>query len=500
MTAEALSSTEDAPSLGGSQAWICIATMAAAFLALLDITIVNICLPQIQTTFAAELDELGWVTTAYMIANVIVMPLTGFGTARFGYKRYFAGACFVFAVGTALCASASSFSGFVAARALQGLGGGALIPLSQAILFDRFPKRQMGLAGALFGVAALAGPMIGPSLGAELLEWVTWPWLFRLGVPVAIAAGAMILVHLEEPSPRGLDERFDFYGFVLLTLGLASLQFVLEEGNRRDWSESPVVVSLSIVAVVCLAALVSHSFRSAGSAVVDLRVFADLRFTMASALNLMLGIAMISGSFFNALFFSNVLDYTPLAIGSVLFWANAVDFVVIPLSSVVIKYVDSRWVLGGGLLVLAWSFWLSSELRLDAGFHQVVFPAAVRSIGSSFMLVPLTLAAFTDLDPKRRTGAVGLFNVLRELGASIGIAGSAHLLTSRAREHAHTTIEHLAPRDLTPFGRADLASLSRWLEKDAAVGAYADLYLAFTVVVLLTLPCILVLSTHDSKA
>jgi DHA2 family multidrug resistance protein len=500
VTASAAAPIDDAPVLGGSQIWICIATMFAAFLALLDITIVNICLPQIQATFAAELDELGWVTTAYMIANVIVMPLTGFGSARFGYRRYFAGACIVFAIGTALCASATTFQGFVVARALQGLGGGALIPLSQAILFDRFPRSKMGLAGALFGIAALAGPMIGPSLGASLLEYVEWPWLFRLGVPIALAAGALVYVHLEEPAPRGRNESFDLYGFALLTLGLASLQFVLEEGNRRDWWGSQLIVSLTITAAICLTALGVHSVRSGGLAVVDLRVFANLRFTMASTMNLMLGIAMISGSFFNALFFSSVLDYSPLAIGSVLFWANAVDFAVIPLSSLLIKRIDGRWVLGAGVVVLAWSFWLNSGLRLDAGFHQVVMPALVRSIGSSIMLVPLTIAAFTELDSRRRTGAVGLFNVLRELGASVGIAGSAHLLTSRAKDHAVATVEQLAPRDVAAFGRADVAFLFGWLEKHAAVDAYADLYLAFAAVVLVTLPCVIVLSTPRDNA
>lgn len=498
MTAAALASAEDAPRLGGSLVWISVATMIAAFLALLDITIVNICLPQIQATFAAEVDELGWVTTAYMISNVIVMPLTGFATARFGYRRYFAVACGVFAIGTALCASATTFHGFIAARALQGLGGGALIPLSQAILLERYPKSRQELGGALFGVAALAGPMIGPSFGAVLLEHVEWPWLFRLGVPIAIAAGSLVYVHLEEPRPEaatGETKGFDLYGFTLLTLGLASLQFVLEEGNRRDWFESPLVVSFSIVAAICLPALVLHSIRSR-DAVVDVTVFTNLRFAMASLLNLMIGIAMITGSFFNALFFSSVLDGTPLAIGGVLFWANAVDFVVIPLSSVLIKFMDIRWVLGAGVLVLGWSFWLNSGVRLDAGFYQLVIPAAVRSIGGSVMLVPITLAAFNDLDPKRRTGAVGLFNVLRELGASVGVAGAAHLLTTRVKDHAVATVEQLAPRDVV----GNVESVAYRIAKQASVEAYSDLYIAFAIAVIVTLPCIWVLSSRPTRS
>ncbi|HVH42848.1 MAG TPA: DHA2 family efflux MFS transporter permease subunit [Labilithrix sp.] len=485
--------------LGGSRVWLCLATMVAAFLALLDITIVNICLPQIQTTFAADVDQLGWVTTAYMMANVIVMPLTGWGRERFGYRRYFTVSCIVFAVGSALCASADTFTGFVVARAFQGLGGGALIPLSQAILLDRFPKRQFGLAGALFGVAALAGPMIGPSAGAYLLDYVGWPWLFRFSVPIAIAAAAIVHVHLEEPAPRGRDARFDLYGFALLAVGLGALQFVLEEGNRRDWFDSEIIVSLTIVAGICLPALVVHSIRAGGQAVVDLRVFANLRFTTASAINLMLGIAMISGSFFNALFFASVLDYTPLAIGSLLFWANALDFVAIPLSSLLLRWVDGRYLMGVGLMLLGWSFWLNAGLRLDSEFEQLVFPAAVRSFGSSLILVPLTIAAFIDLGERGRTGAVGLFNVLRELGASIGTAGATLLLTSRTHHHGAALIQSLAPRDLAPLARGgELAARS--LERVVAIDSFNDVYVAFALLALLTLPNVLALRSKPSAA
>jgi DHA2 family multidrug resistance protein len=489
---------DEPPLLGGSKLWICIATMAAAFVALLDITIVNICLPQIQTTFSAEVDQLGWVTTAYMMANVIVMPLTGWGRARFGYRRYFAVSCIVFAIGSVLCASADTWTGFVLARALQGLGGGALIPLSQAILLDRFPKRQVGLAGALFGVAALAGPMIGPSAGGHLLEYMNWPWLFRLGVPVAVLAAGLVYFHLEEPKPTATS-RFDLYGFALLAVGLGSLQFVLEEGNRRDWLESELIVSLSLVAAITLPALVVHSSRSPETAVIDVRVFRNVRFSAASVLNVMLGVAMISGSFFNALFFSTILDYTPIAIGSILFWANIIDFVAIPISSLVVRWIDARWVLGVGLAFLVWSFFLNGALRLDSGFEQLVFPAAVRSFGSSLLLVPLTVAAFVGLDEKNRTGAVGLFNVLRELGASVGTAGAAHLLTSRADHHGIELLDALEPRDVVTLQKTTIGHGAATLEKLIAIDSFNDVYVAFALLVLVTVPCILALRTTPER-
>jgi len=482
--------------LGGPKLWICIAAMTAAFLALLDITIVNICLPQIQTHFGADVDQLGWVTTAYMIANVIAMPLTGFFRARWGYRRYFVVSALVFAAGSGLCALATTFEGFVLARAVQGLGGGALIPLSQAMLLDRFPKSEVGLAGALFGVAAMAGPVLGPSVGGHLLEHVSWPWLFWVSVPFAGAAAAVIAVHLVEP-PAAKAGRVDLFGFALLAVGLGSLQFLLEEGPRRAWLESPVIVGCAVLAALCLPALVIHSLEHEDP-VVDVSVFASARFSAASLLNLVLGIAMITGGFFNALFFANVLGYSPLAIGDLLFWANAVDFVAIPASSLFMKYVDGRSILLVGLVLLVWSFFLNASLGPTSDFGALVFPATMRSLGSSLLYVPLTIAAFVGLDERRRTGAVGLFNVLRELGASVGTASLAHVLKSRSEHHGVEIARAIRPIDLSDPRLGGPATIGREVVKLAALSGFADVYVVLGVVSALTLPCLFLLRSRPS--
>ena len=499
MNARAPEVGADAPVLGGSKWWICAATMTAAFLALLDISIVNICLPQIQVHYGADVDQLGWVTTGYMIANVIAMPLTGWFRAQWGYRRYFVTSAILFGAGSALCAVAFDFESFVLARAIQGLGGGALIPLSQSIIADRFPRSQVAIAGALFGVAAMAGPVLGPSLGGHLLDYVSWPWLFWVSVPVAVATSVIVFVHLEEPAPTP-DPRvkFDRFGFALLAIGLGSLQFVLEEGPRREWLESYAIVVTAILASLCLPALVLHALESEYP-VVDLRVFASKRFAAGSAVNAVLGVAMMSGAFFNSLFFANVLGYSPVAIGDVLLWANAVDFVAIPASSVLLRWVDGRFVLVAGVGLLVWSFARNATLGLTADWNDLVFPAAVRSLGSSVLYFPLVIAAFIGMDEKQRPGALGIFHVLRELGASIGTASAAHLLARRTEHHGLEIARALDVRDLTDPRSGGVDTIMRAAGNLAALEGFSDVYTAFALLCAVVAPCILFLDTRGSE-
>ncbi len=492
------STADDTPILGGSKWWICVAAMSAAFMALLDISIVNICLPQLQVHFSADVDQLGWVTTGYMVANVVAMPLTGWFRKRLGYRRYFVTSALVFGAGSAMCALAFDFRSFIVARAIQGLGGGALIPLSQSMIADRFPKSQVGLAGAIFGVAAMAGPVLGPSLGGHLLEHVAWQWLFLISLPVAIASSALLLAHLKEPQPEPSEGRFDAFGFVLLAVGLGSLQFVLEEGPRREWFEATEITVTATLAAVCLPTLVLHGLEHA-SPVVDFRVFASPRFAAGSVLNLVLGIAMMSGAFFNSLFFANVLGYSPVAIGDLMFWANAVDFVIIPASTVFLRWVDGRMVLAVGIALLVWSFVRNASLGLTSDFGELVLPAAVRSLGSSALYLPLILASFSGMEEKHRPGALGIFNVLRELGASIGTACAAHLLTRRTEHHALEIARAIEPRGLVDPNGGGLQNLMRAVGNEAALEGFSDVYVAFALLCLVMVPCIFFLGTDRSE-
>src|SRR5262245_50820805 len=226
--------------------------MGAALMAVVDISIVNVALSDIRASFGTPLDQIAWVSTGYMMANVVVIPMTGWLQRRFGYRKYFAVSILIFTTASALCGVAWNLPSLVAFRILQGMGGGAIIPTAQAILFARYPKKEHGMAGALFGLAAVTGPLLGPTAGGYLIEWMSWHWIFLINVPVGILACYMVLRNVEEPGWVQPEEPIDTKGIALLAVGMAALQYVLEEGNREDWFQSGTILILAAVAAISL--------------------------------------------------------------------------------------------------------------------------------------------------------------------------------------------------------------------------------------------------------
>jgi DHA2 family multidrug resistance protein len=459
--------------LRGSIVGITAATMAAAFMALADISIVNVNLPQMQVAFSVEIDQLGWVSTAYMIANVVAMPMTGWLQRRLGFRASFLLSLLTFTVGSALCGGAWSFESLVLFRALQGLGGGGLLPLAQSILMARYPEEKMELAGAFFGVGAMLGPVVGPFFGAELLEVLSWPWVFWINVPIGVGAAIATYLTLEEPGFLPDPRPFDAVGALLLALGLSTMQFVLEEGNRRDWFEDTWVTFAAIVGIVSLGALVFHALTTKAP-IVDLRVFRSGRLVAASSYNLVLGAWMIGGGFLNALYFSNVLGLPPLRIGELLLVGNLSDFIVIPASAWLFKRLTAPPLVLAGLLLIGLGFWMNALLGLDAGFWDLVVPQLVRSAGSSLLYVPVTIVAVDRLSDEDRESAVGLFNLMREVGGSMAIAVFAHLLIVRGAMHR----DGLASASTIRIGEEahDGPAILRLAGRLVEHGAFADVF------------------------
>jgi MFS transporter, DHA2 family, multidrug resistance protein len=277
----------------GNKAGITFVVMCAALMALVDITIVNVALNDIRASFGTPLDQIGWVSTGYMMANIVVIPMTGWFQRRFGFRRYFAGSVMLFTLASVLCGFSWNLPSLVAFRALQGLGGGAIIPTAQTILFARYPKEQHGMAGALFGLGAVTGPLLGPTVGGYLIDWASWHWCFLVNVPLGIAAALLALRFIEEPGFAPSRERIDGFGIGLLAVGMASLQYVLEEGNRDGWFESPLIAALSAVAAAALITFVVHELET-DHPVVDLRVFKNRAYAAGTGINLLMGLALFS--------------------------------------------------------------------------------------------------------------------------------------------------------------------------------------------------------------
>jgi len=408
----------------GSKFGVTAVVMAAALMAMIDITIVNVALNDIRASFGTPIDQIGWVSTGYMMANIVVIPMTGWFQRRFGYRRYFAASVVLFTIASALCGLAWNLPSLVAFRALQGLGGGAIIPTAQGILFARYPKQEHGMAAAMFGLGAITGPLLGPTIGGYLINWFSWHWIFMVNAPIGALVALLTLRYVRQPGfvpPKGEAARIDVKGIALLAIGMASLQYVLEEGNREGWFEAEAIVILAGIAAICLVTFVVHELETERP-IVDLRVFKNRSYTAGTGLNFLTGFALFSGSYMFSLFAGSVMHYTALEIGKVFLVAGTASVIVMPMMGRLSGKVDGRLLLIIGVLVVSGSQLVASHLTPAAGFWDLVRPNMIRSFGLGFIFIPVSVMALSDLSPSARGNATGLFNLTRELGGSLGTA------------------------------------------------------------------------------
>jgi DHA2 family multidrug resistance protein len=407
----------------GSKLGITAVVMTGALMAMIDITIVNVALNDIRASFGTPLDQIGWVSTGYMMANIVVIPMTGWFQRRFGFRRYFAGSVALFSVASALCGLAWDLPSLVLFRALQGLGGGAIIPTAQAILFARYPKEEHGMAAAMFGLGAISGPLLGPTIGGYLIEISSWHWIFMVNVPIGIVATLLAFRFVQQPNflpPKGEEARVDVLGIVLLAVGMASLQYVLEEGNREGW-DSLLILVLGAIAAVTLITFIVHELETE-QPVVDLRVFAQRSYAAGTGLNFLTGFALFAGSYMFSLFAGSVIHYSALDIGKVFLVSGIVSIFVMPLMGRLAPKMDARILLMIGVLIVSGSQVVASRLTQAAGFWDMVHPNMIRSLGLGFIFIPVSVLALSDLPAHQRGSATGLFNLTRELGGSLGTA------------------------------------------------------------------------------
>jgi DHA2 family multidrug resistance protein len=431
----------------GSKAAITAVVMLAALMAMIDITIVNVALSDIRASFGTPIDQIGWVSTGYMMANIVVIPMTGWLQRRFGYRRYFSASILLFTAASALCGVAWNLPTLVLFRVLQGLGGGAIIPTAQSILFARYPKAQHGMAGAFFGLGAVTGPLLGPTVGGYLIQWSNWHWIFIVNVPLGILCAVLVERVIEQPGwkpPTGKAARIDVFGIALLAIGMPSLQYVLEEGNREGWLESPLIVVLSAVAAVTLVTFVIHELE-AEQPVVDLRVFASRSYSAGTGLNFLTGFALFSGSYLFSLYCGSVMRYSALEVGKVFLVAGTASMVMMPLIGRIGGKVDGRILLVIGIVTVTLSQITASHLTAQAGFWDLVKPNMIRSAGLGFVFIPVSVLALSEVPAAQRGNATGLFNLTRELGGSVGTALMGMLVTNGIKRNSSYLAEHLVP-------------------------------------------------------
>ena len=430
--------------VSGSKVGITFVVMCAALMALVDITIVNVALNDIRASFGTPIDQIGWVSTGYMMANIVVIPMTGWFQRRFGFKRYFAASILLFTFASAMCGLSWNLTSLVVFRAVQGLGGGAIIPTAQTILFARYPKEEHGLAGGLFGLGAVTGPLLGPTIGGYLIEWSTWHWCFLVNVPLGILAVILCFRFIEEPGFEPSRAKIDIVGIVLLAVGMASLQYALEEGNRDGWTESTLIVVLFAVAITALVTFVVHELETAHP-IVDLRIFKNRTYAAATGINSLMGLALFSGNFLFALYCGSVLHYEALDIGKVFLYSGAFQIVLMPIMGRFSGRFDARLLLTIGVCGVATSLWMNSHLTERSGFGDLVTSMFVRSVSLAFLFIPISVVALSDIPAHLRGNATGLFNLTRELGGSIGTAWMGFLIDRTATRNAAYLREAVTP-------------------------------------------------------
>jgi DHA2 family multidrug resistance protein len=417
--------------------WLIAAAAAIApFMELLDTSIANVALPYIAGNLSASTDESVWVLTSYLVANAVVLPLSGWLSERLGRKRFYLISVFVFTLSSLLCGVAPNLPLLILFRVIQGVGGGGLAPATQAILADIFPKEKIAHAFTIYSFVIVLAPALGPVLGGWISDNWGWRWIFFLNVPCGIAAYFLNrALQPESHVPPKKSRDIDFIGLTTVCLGLGSLEYVLDRGERLDWFSSGTITFFAVVAVVSLAVMVYYELRVAKQPILQLRLFADRNLLMASV--------FVFGSFFcryatTALlpeFTHGMLGYTATDSGLVLSPGSACVLFLLPLTAWLMKRVDLRLLIAGGLVVMSTAFYLMSSLSLAVDYKHIVQLRILESVGFSVFLTPISVLAFAQLKGGKNDAAASLFGIFRNLGSAIGISAVNTVLIRNAQVH-----------------------------------------------------------------
>jgi DHA2 family multidrug resistance protein len=437
---------------------IAFAVTLSSMLELVDTSIVNVAIPHMMGNLGATLEEVAWVSTGYIVANVIVLPLTSWLSGRFGRRNYYTGSILLFTLASFFCGAARSLEGLVFWRVVQGIGGGALISTAQAILFDVFPLRERATAMAIFGMGVMVGPTLGPTLGGWITDTYAWPWIFYINLPLGLLAAATTWRSVPEPEHLVRRTRVDWLGLAFLIVGIGALQILLERGESKDWFESREIVAEAVAAAVGLVAFVWHELRTTDP-IVDLRILRNRQLAVGVVFAVVLGFALYASVFALPVFLQNLLGYSAWDTGRVILPGAIASAFTMAAMGRLSPRVDARVLITIGVLLFLWSMGLHSRLTTAIGMQDLFWPMILRGVGLGFIFVPLTGAAVADLRPAQLAQGTGLFNLSRQLGGSFGIALTATLLTRFTEQSREALLPHLS---------AASPAATSWLERTTA--------------------------------
>ncbi|MHB8178591.1 MAG: DHA2 family efflux MFS transporter permease subunit [Vulcanimicrobiaceae bacterium] len=469
-------------------ALITATVMLGLTMAIIDTTIVNVALNTIAGNLGVSIDQVAWVATGYILAQVVVMPLNGWLTALLGRKIFYASSLAIFTVSSFLCGTAHSISLLIFYRIIQGIGGGALQPTAQAILFESFPAAKRGTAMAIFGLGAMVGPAIGPLLGGYIVDNASWPLIFFINVPIGIVAFLMTLSFI--PNPDYIEKPksgIDFLGLGLLTTGLASLQYVLERGEHDEWFSSNTILFLSALAAVTLTIFVVKAWRDRHP-IVDLHVFKRRSFAIGTILGVISGFGLYGSALILPLFFQSILGFTPLDTGIVLVPGAFATAISMTLVGRIVNRVDARLLVAIGFLGFAFATWQLGNLNAQAGYWHVFWPRVGQGGALGFLFVPLSIITLGDVPIAKLAGASGVYTLVRQLGGSFGIAILTTLL-----QHESAIAWNVLAGGVTRTQGYSVALLTQMVAQQSAVIAYSYLFRITAIVFVLATPLVLLM-------
>lgn len=487
----------------------------------IDASIVNVAIPHIRGAVGATVEEITWISTAFALATVLVMPLTAFLGRLFGQKRVYLACLIIFVIGSALCGMARTLPSLVAFRMVQGFGAGALQPTEQAILRQTFPPKEQGMAMALFGMAVMIGPAVGPTLGGYIVDHYSWPWIFYINLPVGALALFMVTNFVHEPEDiraanREAAERqrkhMDWAGIALLSVGLCSFQYALEEGQRNDWFDSPFITACFIVSAFSLALFVVREL-SATVPAVDIALFKDPVFLSGTLISGLMFAMLMSLTFLLPLFMEEVLGFTATQSGLALMPRTLIMMLFTPLIGKIYNKVSPRLVVAFGVVLFSLSAFQMSHYTLDTSPGGIVGALLIQGCAFSCLWVPLTTVSLSSIPRQKLADATGSSSLVRQIGGSVGLAIFATLL-SRSQSTARVgLIAHLFPgnpevlarlggaRQMLGRGGMDMATarstanamIDFAVSRQATVLSFEKMFLLAGILFLLVMPMLLFL-------
>jgi DHA2 family multidrug resistance protein len=483
----------EAPLTAARRWMITAAVMIVTVMQVLDTTVTNVALPHIQGSLSAAVDEVSWVFTSYLAANAVVLPATGWLASVLGRKRLFLICTVVFTVASVLCALAPNIETLIVARIVQGLGGGPLMPLSQAIMWEIFPLRQRGMAMATWGMGIMMAPIFGPVLGGFIVDNWSWRWIFYINVPIGCVGFLATSAVLFDPPYLRKPTRVDLPGLFLMAVGFLTLQLFLDQGERHEWFASSFVTALAVLAAGALLGFVIRELMTSDP-IFDLSVYADRNFAAGSLIMLVLMIGFYSSMVLLALFTQKLLGYDAWTSGLVLAPGGVGNMLSLLIAGRLFMKVDQRGLLALGCLLNAYATYSMATVTLSADYWALAWPRLVQGIGTGFVFVPLNTVALATIPREKMSNATAALNVVRNLGGGIGVALLTMMLARRAQSHQATLVgnvnvwdaetterlrawgTHFAAHGADPFTaeKQALGQLYQEVTRQAQLLAYAD--------------------------